>query len=207
MNIYDVHLTGKQVTEVTGIVHDIQAESEAAARKIAMSKDRKYCVNWKFQASQYEDVVVSKVEVRNCPVVYDTAFWQKFHHDRKQFALGELISKLEMLDPATLIKLMFSEIVTNCTSHSYRGYYEQLAIYPKFDSGSPLCVAPFVRFLKTCLGHTYTGWKGGEYTMGETTPVWVSDQGESSGVMLVGLELNTTMNPPILTLLTSMEDS
>jgi len=140
-----------------------------------------------------------------CDLFVGHAFRQQLKH--LAFTLGELIEKMEMLDPATLIKMQFSELATDFTSHSYRGYYEQLAIYPEFRKvDSPLCVGQFVRFLKTCLNHTYDGWKGGEYTMFETAPVWVSELGESSGAMLVGLDLNTTVTTPVVTLLTSMED-
>jgi hypothetical protein len=207
MNVYDVHLSGVQETKLIGVVKDIQADSREAAYAIALAKDHKYGIQWTYAASVYKDVAVVKAEQRTCAVIYNTDFYQKFFRERKQFTLGELIEKMEMLDPATLIKMQFSELATDFTSHSYRGYYEQLAIYPAFRKvDSPLCVGQFVRFLKTCLNHTYDGWKGGEYSMFETTPVWVSDRGESSGAMLVGLDLNTAVTPPFVTLLTSMED-
>jgi hypothetical protein len=162
---------------------------------------------WRYRESAYIDVEFTKVETRNAPVLYNTEFYQKFYHEHKQFTLGELIDKLEMLDPATLVKMQFSDPAVDFSSHSYRGYYEQLAIYPKFDrSGTPVCVSQLVRMLKECDGHTYSGWKGGDYTMDRGTLIWVADLGEASNTSLVGLDLNTMVTPPVVTMLTSMED-
>jgi len=207
MNVYDVYLDGTQESKLQGVVKDIVASSEDEARKIALAKDPKYGVSWNYRAYVYKDVLVTKIAARSAPVLYNTDFYRKFYRERKQFTLGDLIDKLEMLDPATLVKMQFSDPAVDFTSHSYRGYYDQLAIYPRFDRcGTPVCVSQLVRMLKECDGHTYSGWKGGDYTMDRGTPIWVSDLGETSNTSLVGLNLDTMVTPPVVTLLTSMED-
>lgn len=39
----------------------------------------------------------------------------------------------------------------------------------------------FLEKLKLCNGKVFQGWKGGDFTMGKTTPVWVANEGTSSG--------------------------
>ncbi len=59
--------------------------------------------------------------------------------------------------------------------HSYRGYYDDLSFVPKTDFISAesllaVCVA--------ALGTTFTGWKGGEFLMDASTPLWQANSGE-----------------------------
>lgn len=44
----------------------------------------------------------------------------------------------------------------------------------------------FVTHLKAAVGATFTGYKGGNYTMSLETPVWVSHPGRSSSVGVIG---------------------
>ena len=39
----------------------------------------------------------------------------------------------------------------------------------------------FLKMLKSTVGKTMTGYKGGDFLMGETTPVWVANYGKVSG--------------------------
>lgn len=65
---------------------------------------------------------------------------------------------------------------------SYRGYYDHLAIgfSPRRSQPAPT-VKEFLADCMTAMGRTYTGYKGGSYTMDENTPVWVANYGESGG--------------------------
>ena len=42
-------------------------------------------------------------------------------------------------------------------------------------------VSDFLKILKFILGKYFIGYKGGDFTMGKTTPLWVANNGESSG--------------------------
>ncbi len=61
--------------------------------------------------------------------------------------------------------------------HSYRGYYEELAVEP----AEAVSVASMIQALESAKGETFYGWKGGEYLMGDTTGVWIAVEG-STGV-------------------------
>jgi len=63
--------------------------------------------------------------------------------------------------------------------HSYRGYYEDLALEPQ---GSDILTAKaLLEELYAVLDTEQTGWKGGEYLMTETTQVWIAYEGCTAG--------------------------
>lgn len=86
--------------------------------------------------------------------------------------LQEIIDELKKHDASKHLKDGFA------TPHSYRGYYDQLAFKPARDTtvGAMLDAAERAR------GETFTGWKGGEYTMSGRTNCWLAEIGEASGV-------------------------
>lgn len=86
-----------------------------------------------------------------------------------QYSLGELIAALSAVDGARTVKLGFGN------PHSYRGYYEQLAFEPVADT----TVADMLAAAQEALDTTYQGWKGGDFTMSESTDVWLAYEGES----------------------------
>lgn len=59
--------------------------------------------------------------------------------------------------------------------HSYRGYYERLAL--ELDR-EPSTVDDWLALLRSCIGRTFQGWKGGEYTMGEDSLVHIANEGD-----------------------------
>ena len=71
---------------------------------------------------------------------------------------------------------------------SYRGIYAELAIEP-CHGGDPMLVQDLFEFLQQAVeGYTFQGWKGGEYTVGPDTPVWISESGRVSDRMVVAVE-------------------
>ncbi len=66
---------------------------------------------------------------------------------------------------------------------SYRGYYSDLALEPAKGESN---VRAIRQALENAIGETYGGYKGGEYTMGPTTPLWVSYHG-TTGAMVTGV--------------------
>lgn len=95
-----------------------------------------------------------------------SADWQR-QRAETQMTLGELIEALEAMPTD-------AEVVNLCDPHSYRGYYDDLA----FERGEG--TRPAAELLRECRianGSTFTGYKGGEFRMGEQTPVWVAAYG------------------------------
>ena len=85
--------------------------------------------------------------------------------------LGELIQKLEEADPNLTVRMGFG------SPHSYRGYYDELA----FEPAPNVPVGSMLKAARSALGKTFTGYKGGEFTMDKYTNVWISRYGEASG--------------------------
>lgn len=124
--------------------------------------------------------------------------------------LGEIISEIEK---AGLIsengddkKIYFdfgSAIPTKLDS--YRGFYEQLALgytLTGYDSQENhlknITAKELLAELKSAIGKEPTGWKGGEFIMNEKTPVWVSNSGNCSNTIILGI-LNRNYQLIILT--------
>lgn len=96
--------------------------------------------------------------------------------------LGELIEELEKRDPAQVLPLGFAK------PHSYRGYYERLAFEPALN----VTVGTMLADAHKALGTTFTGYKGGRYTMGPYSNVhlaYYGDCGEEIGPTLLALLL------------------
>ena len=82
--------------------------------------------------------------------------------------LQDLIELLETYDPKTVVKEGFSN------PHSYRGYYDELA----FEPTPNVSIGSMLKAAKSADGATYTGYKGGEYTMGSWTITHLANYGE-----------------------------
>lgn len=102
-----------------------------------------------------------------------------------QMALGDLIDALAMLQADLPVVFGEAEDATPVGFDSYRGYYDELAL--EWVMGDPISVKTLREMAESADGSTFTGYKGGEYSMDRSTPMWVSNYGESSGVMLVGI--------------------
>lgn len=94
------------------------------------------------------------------------AQWQR-ERSETQLTLGALISALEnMPDDAQVANLRNPD--------SYRGYYSDL-YFERHDGTRP--AAELLAECKAAMGQVFTGYKGGEYVMGELTPLWVASYG------------------------------
>lgn len=112
-----------------------------------------------------------------------------------QWSIGELIQRLEpslrtyvsydKKEEPRVVVFNFEYLHPSGFS-SWRGSYEELAI--EFDSeGNPPTVEQFLSDLKDCVGKEFTGYKGGEFVMGRTTPLWVANYGNSGNTGIVGV--------------------
>lgn len=100
-----------------------------------------------------------------------------------QLELGELIAALEQADQEAIVPVGFTN------PHSYRGYYNELA----FEPAANVRVADMLAAAREALGSTYSGYKGGDYTMDQYSPTWLSHIGEGHaetiGVVLLSYML------------------
>jgi len=93
--------------------------------------------------------------------------------------LGEIIEFLEQQPPEKVVPVGF------CNPHSYRGVYEYLAFEPTCGT----TVGEMLDEARSALGKTYSGYKGGEYTMDGYTDCWLAEYGccgETIGPLLLG---------------------
>lgn len=117
-----------------------------------------------------------------------------------QIDLGTLISKLQPIaaKQAGVIeqyqheaKVMFDfEYFFPVRFDSWRGIYSELCLnFATFEhkpgTPEPLTVSAFLEMAKGVIGKTFTGYKGGEYTIKTTTPIWVANYGNSGNTALV----------------------
>lgn len=108
----------------------------------------------------------------------------------RPLALGELIDLLKGEAQSDEVRFDFGLLIPRKVA-SYRGYYEQLALGYDQDWQKSVTVADLLAELGGAVGRDYGGWKGGEYTMGRTTPVWAANSGESPGTGIVGVRRDT----------------
>lgn len=89
-------------------------------------------------------------------------------------SLDELIEMLMAADPTKVVRHGFEN------PHSYRGYYDELAFEPAVN----VTVGSMLEAAQDAWGTTYTGWKGGDFTMKGYTDCWLSFEGSASGETL-----------------------
>ena len=86
--------------------------------------------------------------------------------------LNQIIEKLRTVDPDVVVRNGFHN------PHSYRGYYDRLC----FEPTEFISVRDMLAEAEEAKGNTYTGWKGGEYTMNGWTLVHLNFEGQSGGI-------------------------
>ena len=85
-----------------------------------------------------------------------------------QMTLGELVSTLEVM-PAD------AQVASLTDAHSYRGYYSDLAF--EHHPGDTRPASDLLTECRAAMGATFIGYKGGDFVMGKTTPLWVASYG------------------------------
>lgn len=91
---------------------------------------------------------------------------------RYHLTLGQLLDFLGKVDESLVVE--FDVGKSPAKPHSYRGYYEDLAIQ---ESPFQVTVKEFFGEMMKTLGAPFQGYKGGEYVMGADTPLWKGDYG------------------------------
>lgn len=96
--------------------------------------------------------------------------------------LGDLIDTLEGFAPDTPVFYGPSERPSEFTS--WRGRYDELTLVP---GNKPMTVGKLLDLARKADGGTFTGYKGGEYTMSRDTPVWADDYGDCNYNAITGI--------------------
>ncbi len=107
--------------------------------------------------------------------------------------LGQLIATLEDVLNTTGDKVCRRGI---CGAHSYRGDYSDLA----FEISENVSVGAMLAEARGCMDRTFTGYKGGDFKMGEHTECWIAEYGrcgESLGRLALSCLLNDCPTIPV----------
>lgn len=106
---------------------------------------------------------------------------------KSQLKLGELIFLLSRIDPKAQVRFDFARFKPT-TLDSYRGDYSELALgFGARMETAAVTVEDLLELCRATLGKTLQGYKGGDYTMGENTRVWVANWGDCHDTALVGV--------------------
>jgi len=103
----------------------------------------------------------------------------------KHLRLGDIIDALEGANEGLSVEFDFGGFAPQ-EIDSYRGYYSDLALSFS-EKGTK--VGDLLRELRDADRAVFTGYKGGEYRMDRSTPVWVANYGRCHGVAVVGVEI------------------
>lgn len=122
--------------------------------------------------------------------IIDRAIEQaKQKRERDNYNLGNLIEDLEKYPSNAYVSIEpFGLYPTGFGS--YRGYYEDLSIgytTEKYNEKVLDC-GKLLEKAKECVGKTFYGYKGGEFTMTKNSVIWLSNYGDATSVILTGVE-------------------
>lgn len=108
--------------------------------------------------------------------------WQK-ERSTTQLTLGQLIAYLQALPPDMPVAPLEAP-------HSYRGYYCDLAFEVRGEASRP--AGELLAECQAAMGQVFQGYKGGDFLMGASTPLWVAEYGRS-GERLMALRPDGTI--------------
>jgi len=104
--------------------------------------------------------------------------------DKNQITLGELAVTLEKYPESYPVE--FDSGGCPDTYDSYRGYYDMISVCTGAEGTND--AGTFAQQTREAIGKTYYGYKGGNFTMNRSTPVWVAEYGQCTGIGIVGVE-------------------
>ncbi len=102
----------------------------------------------------------------------------------RPLSLGTIIELLERCNADAEVRFDFCNLVP-AGIYSYRGFYNHLAVGHK--EWHAVKVSEFLTALRDANGKTFEGYKGGDYTMHDQTPVWVALYGQTTDTGITGV--------------------
>ena len=99
--------------------------------------------------------------------------------------LGEIIDWLERLPPEDEVVFDFCRASPSGIDSS-RGDYAELALKYSFKKAATVC--DVLKWCKGAVGATFSGYKGGDYTMTRDTQVWVDQWGQWTGTAIDSMD-------------------
>lgn len=99
--------------------------------------------------------------------------------------LGELIDTLKSFPKDYFVVIRPYDLIPHGFT-SYRGYYDELAL--EYDVKGYCTVEDLLRVAKDVVGKELMGYKGGKFLMTKNTPVWISNYGNTSNMLLTKVE-------------------
>lgn len=120
-----------------------------------------------------------------------SAMRQEELKDMPILTLGEIVAKLEAIEAAHTDKEDFwvrydFGSLTPTKLMSWRGVYAELALGYEDGKNWPK-ITDVLDELKSGIGKTFEGYKGGDFKMGRGTPVWVANYGDSGNTAIVDI--------------------
>lgn len=102
-----------------------------------------------------------------------------------QMTLGRFI---EALGPLKKDKQLCFDFARLCPTDfdSYRGYYDHLALGFKDDGNTT--VGAILESAIAAVNETFSGYKGGNFVMNASTPLWAANWGNGGGSRIVDVE-------------------
>ena len=102
--------------------------------------------------------------------------------------LGEFIKTLEGFDGNDEVEFDSGDAPRHFDS--WRGVYAELTLTR--GGKKPMKVSELLRQARAAVGGTFEGYKGGDYQMDESTPVWADDYGDCAYNGIVGVRQEPT---------------
>ena len=111
--------------------------------------------------------------------------------------LGEWIDTLAALPADYLVEMDTGNLPTRLCS--WRGVYAELTLDSEPPAGrygnrpvEPRTVAALLKDARAADGKTFEGYKGGDYAMSLTTPIWADEWGDYSRRIVTGVAMRDT---------------
>lgn len=140
---------------------------------------------------EVKDVLIAMTKLGRVPLV--APHGGRMVAREGQMTLGELIEALRVHarnEPKKVVRYDFAHFRPKGI-HSYRGYYEQLALgYTNEYRGGDddeMTVEKLLALCKDANGRAFQGYKGGNFDMHDGTPMWVAAHNESGGTAIVAV--------------------
>ena len=105
-------------------------------------------------------------------------------HSRGQMTVGDMKRFLRDVSADLSISVVNHPEISISSVGSYRGYYDHMALF--YDTGRALTSKELLMAIESTT--VMYGWKGGEFSVEDGTPLWVSRPSEASDLALIRVE-------------------